>query len=454
MSTITSTPETYTEPSTAADQPQTSAPGIFRLRNFRLLWAGEAISLLGDQFYMVALPWLVLQLTGDPLAVGVVLALGGIPRALFMLVGGAITDRFSPRTTMLVSNGVRLALTGALAALIFTGLMQLWMIYLFALAFGLADAFFFPAQSAIIPRLVPQQHLQTANAAIQGTAQLSMFAGPVLAGGLIALMAGGAAETAASDSLRGTAFAFALDALTFAASVLTLWAIRMDDHVTAHSTESGSASVLASIRSGLRHAWEDRSMRATFILIAVGNFLVSGALTVGIPVLADTRFPEGAAAFGILMSAFGGGSLLGTLLAMGLPQPPARWLGGVLGVTWSGMGVGIAALGLVAVTLPAAAVLLITGVAIGYVQILFITWLQKRTPDQMMGRVMSLMMFASVGLQPISEAVTGALARVDPALLFVGGGVLMTAITLVALISPALRNMGDMPEPAAVSSQA
>ncbi|MCA9911379.1 MAG: MFS transporter, partial [Anaerolineae bacterium] len=259
---------------------------------------------------------------------------------------------------------------------------------------------------------------------------------------------------AASGSLEGTALAFALDALTFAISVLTLWAIRLDGKVTTPSTETDADNVLASIRAGMRHAWEDRSMRATFILIAVGNFLVMGALTVGIPVLADTRFPEGAAAFGILMSAFGGGSLLGTLLAMVLPQPPARWLGGVLGVTWSVLGLGIAALGLIAVTLPAAAVLLITGVAIGYVQILFITWLQKRTPEQMMGRVMSLLMFASMGLQPISEAVTGAVARVDPALLFVGGGVLMTAFTLIALVSPGLRNMGDMPEPELVTSQA
>ncbi len=444
MSTNASTPETYSTGADAQPTPE-ATPGLFRLHNFRLLWAGEAISLLGDQFYMVALPWLVLQLTGDPLAVGVVLALGGIPRALFMLIGGAFTDRFSPRMTMLVSNMVRLALTGVLAILIFTGLVQLWMLYVFALAFGLADAFFFPAQSAIVPRLVPEQHLQTANAAIQGTAQLSMFAGPVLAGGLIALMAGGATDMAAASNLRGTAVAFAFDALTFAFSVLALWFIRSDaGPTTADAAET--TSVIDSIRDGLRHVWNDRSMRATFILIAVGNFLISGALTVGIPVLADTRFPEGAAAFGILMSAFGGGSLLGTLLAIMLPQPPARWLGGILGVTWSGLGLGIAALGLIAVTLPAAAVLFLTGLLMGYVQILFITWLQKRTPGQMMGRVMSLMMFASIGLQPISEAITGVIARVDPSILFVGGGILMTAITLVALISPALRRMGDLPE--------
>jgi MFS family permease len=131
-----------------------SLPTVLRRRDFRLLWIGEAISLLGDQFYMIALPWLVLQLTGDALAMGAVLALGGIPRALFMLVGGALTDRFSPRNVMLTSNLLRLGLVSILAVMVITGAMQLWMLFAFALLFGLADAFFFPAQSAIIPRLV------------------------------------------------------------------------------------------------------------------------------------------------------------------------------------------------------------------------------------------------------------------------------------------------------------
>src|SRR4029453_2718742 len=85
------------------------------VRNFRLLWIGESISLLGDQFYMIALPWLVLQLTGDALAVGTVLALGGIPRALFMLIGGAFVDRLSPRSVMIWSNLARLLMVALLS---------------------------------------------------------------------------------------------------------------------------------------------------------------------------------------------------------------------------------------------------------------------------------------------------------------------------------------------------
>src|SRR5262245_9081668 len=118
-----------------------------RVRNFRLLWIGESISLLGDQFYMIALPWLVLQLTGSALALGVVLALAAIPRALFMLIGGAFVDRFSPRAVMLASNLARFVLVGILSVLVLTNTIRIEMLYVFALAFGLADAFYFPAQS-------------------------------------------------------------------------------------------------------------------------------------------------------------------------------------------------------------------------------------------------------------------------------------------------------------------
>src|SRR5215510_14275228 len=103
------------------------------VRNFRLLWIGEGISLLGDQFYLIALPWLVLQLTGSALALGTTLALASIPRALFMLVGGAFVDRYSPRRVMIASNFARLVLAGLLSALVLTNHIQIEMVYVFAL---------------------------------------------------------------------------------------------------------------------------------------------------------------------------------------------------------------------------------------------------------------------------------------------------------------------------------
>src|SRR5512132_13768 len=109
---------------------------VLSLRDFRLLFTGAATSLLGDQFALVATPWLTLKLTGDPLALGIVLALEGFPRAVFMLLGGAITDRFSPRLIMLISDIVRLLLTALMAVVVFSGTVQMWMLYAFGLGFG------------------------------------------------------------------------------------------------------------------------------------------------------------------------------------------------------------------------------------------------------------------------------------------------------------------------------
>jgi MFS family permease len=421
------------------------------LRDFRLLWLGEGISLIGDQFYMIALPWLVLQLTGDALAMGSVLALAGIPRALFMLVGGAFTDRFSPRRIMLASNLTRLGLVASLAALVLTGQIAVWMLYAFALAFGLMDAFFFPAQNAIIPRIVEENQLPSANAIIQGTMQLSLFAGPVLAGLLISVLdnPNTAAWFGATGDMTGIGLAFGIDALTFLASAITLWMLRSGAHSPASvDREAEQENVLASIGAILKVVWNDITLRGLFMLIGISNFLIVGPMTIGIPLLADTRFPEGAAAFGILMSAMGGGSLLGIAAAGVLPKPSPRALGVVLGGIFSGLGLGIAALGLIPTTPLAALVTFAMGLANGYVNIVFVTWLQMRTAPEMLGRMMSLLMFASAGLLPISNLLTGALIGLNTVWFFVISGLLMTVIVLVTMRNPELRAMGISKVPA------
>lgn len=427
--------------------PDASFLSLFRLRDFRLLWIGEAVSVLGDQFYMIALPWLVLQLTGDALAMGTVLALAAVPRAIFMLLGGALTDRFSPRMVMLLSNVSRMILVLLLAGLVLATAIELWMVYLLALLFGLVDAFFYPAQSAIVPRLVRDEQLQPANALMQGTWQLSLFAGPVLAGLLIAGMAGGPSAKG-GDDLRGIGLALMIDASTFLASAVTLWFVR--DPQGGHPFAQEERGLGAAIVEGLRAVWQDLSLRSFFLLIAISNFLIVGPLSIGVPILAATRFDGGAASFGTIMSAYGAGSLIGTIAAGLLPRPPAKRMGIVLGLIWSGLGLGIVALGLVATTTAAAVITLFMGFANGYVVILFITWLQRRTSDAMLGRMMSLLMFASIGLQPLSNMLTGALVGLNAAALFVSFGGLMILLTLLFLFNPAVRSMEiDAAEPGA-----
>src|SRR5215468_7199876 len=120
---------------------------------FRLLWMGSAVSLLGDQFFLVALPWLILQLTGSGVALGAILMAAAIPRAVLMLMGGAVTDRTSPRKVMIATASARTLFVGAIAALIYFHVLQLWHLYLLALGFGVADAFSLPASQTFLPSL-------------------------------------------------------------------------------------------------------------------------------------------------------------------------------------------------------------------------------------------------------------------------------------------------------------
>ncbi len=405
---------------------------VLKIRNFRLLWIGEGISLLGDQFYMIALPWLVLSLTGNALAVGTVLATAGIPRALFMLVGGALTDRFTPRRLMINSNLARMALTGLLALLVMTNQIQLWMLYAFALLFGLADAFFFPAQTSIVPQLVSKEQLQAGNAMVQGTAQLSLFAGPVLAGVLISWLDGGA-----THSTSGIAFAFALDSLSFIASISMLSLMKIENTgVPVGKAESG---VLASIREGLLYVWNNAALKIAFGVTLGLNILINGPFAVGIPVIARTRFPEGATAYGMIMSLFGGGALLGTVLAGILPRPSKKMMVTTPLTIISVMGIGLAVIGVAPTIMTAALASLMMGIANGYCIILLFTWLQQRIPPDMTGRIMSLIMFAAIGMNPISTALAGALIGLNTAVLLVCAGCLMTVFTLSAAFSPVVR---------------
>ena len=179
---LTTTPESSeVVAGTASTGADASAPRRRRLplfvpllgRDFRLMFTGESISLLGDQFHFVALAWLTLQLTGSGVALGTVLMAAAIPRAVFMLVGGAMSDRISPRSLMLISNALRTVVVAVVAALVLTGHAQLWQLYVLALIFGVVDAFFYPALNTIVPMLVSDQELPPANGLVQVMQQVS-----------------------------------------------------------------------------------------------------------------------------------------------------------------------------------------------------------------------------------------------------------------------------------------
>ena len=406
---------------------------VFSLRDFRLLFAGSTTSLLGDQFAFIATPWLVLKMTGDPLALGIVLALEGIPRAIFMLLGGAITDRLSPRLIMLISDAIRFILTALMALVVLTGTVQIWMIYIFSLAFGLVAGFAIPAENSIVPMLVEEQDLQAGNSIMMGVVQLVGFIGPTLAGILIAKF---------SHSPLGIGLAFALDAISFAVSAICLWWMHGGkSKVVAASAKN--ESVWNSILAGMRYLWDDKAVLLMFLIVTLLNLLFVGPILVGIPVLADQRLPEGAVAFGLLMSAYSGGNLAGYLLAGSVPRPSGKAMRVFLVALMAAFGVALGSFGFIRSTWVDFGLMLLLGLGNGYLAIILFTWIQTRTPREMLGRMMSMMMLSSTGMVPISQAISGAVSKWSLTALFVGAGLLILVVTLVTAPQPQLKIFSD-----------
>jgi len=396
--------------------------GLLHNRNLQLLWFGESISLLGDQFYLVALPWLVLQLTGSALAVGTILAVAGVPRALLMLVGGVFTDRLSPRVIMLVSNGSRIVSTAVLTLLVITSSVQVWMLYALSLAFGVVDAFFHPAYMAMIPMLVKTEELESSNTALQGTSLLISAIGPGIGGALV--------------KLAGTAFSFLLDTVSFAVATFTLLLMNPIKRLQAPTKH---ASVLADIREAVSYIAGDELLRPMMFIVMALNFLFVGPLMVGPAVMAKERFIEqGSVALGVLLSAMGAGSLLGMFAASMLK--PTR-LGVVTLLTVAVAGLGIVAAGYAASLGLAAVLFAVVGASSGFSNLLLITWLQRRISKEMMGRVMSIVMLSSMGLMPISSAVAGVIAQQSLTLLFALNGSLLVVTVILSLLNPVVRSM-------------
>jgi hypothetical protein len=231
--------------------------------------------------------------------------------------------------------------------------------------------------------------------------------------------------------------AFALDAFSFLVSAAALWLIASSRARKAEQSDTNE-TVWQSILTGIRYMWNDRTLRMMFTVLISINFLLIGPLQVGIPVLADTRLPEGAVAFGILMSAFAGGNLAGFLLAGGLKRPNGNLMRVIMIAVIGSFGVVVGAMGWIHNTWVDFALLLTFGFGNGYIAIQMFTWMQTHTPVGMLGRMMSLVMFSSTGLVPVSQAISGLLIKHNLTVLFTSAGILALGVTVWMALQPEL----------------
>jgi predicted MFS family arabinose efflux permease len=367
-----------------ADRGGTAA--VLGLRDFRLVLCAQSVSVLGDRMVAVALAFAVLEVGGSASSVGLVLGAATAPLVASVLVGGVVADRLSRRTVMVTADLLRLLTQGTMAALLVAGVAEVWMLGALAALTGLGTGFFNPASTGLLPEIVSADQLQPANALRSAGVSGGEFAGPLLAG---VLVAGAGAGTA-----------IAVDAATFAVSAVCLVALR----VQARSARP-PASFLADLRDGWM-AFRSRRWVWSFVgYFALANTMWAAWSALG-PIVAD-RDLGGAAAWGTVLAATGVGALVGSAVATrvdpGRPLVLVALMEGLfampLAFLAAGAHVGVLACG---------AFLSGAGMMIG--MSVWESTLQRRIPGGSLSRVSSYDWFGSFLFYPLGMALWGPLA--------------------------------------------
>ena len=409
MATVTASPSPASTP--AIEHP-------LRNPHYRLWLIGGTISLLGDQFYMVALPWLILQQTGSAVAMGTVMMAGSIPRALLMLMGGAVSDRISARKIMMTTATARTICVAVIGILIWFHILHMWELYALAVAFGIADAFAAPAGSAYLPSLLKPEQLVAASSVGQSTAQLTTIAGPIPAGFVIKTL--------------GVAWAFFLDAVSFLFIIGALW--KLPDPP---KSQAPRKAVLPAIAEGVAYVVRDVPLRSLMLLAMMMNFCFTGPVSIGLTYLTKTRFGS-PAVLGALMSAVAAGTLLGALLA-GVWKIRRR--GVLMLLVAAALAPCLGFIGLIERLWPLAGVLFTIGVLAAFMNVHIGAWVMQRIDVAVRGRVASVLMLATFGIMPISFAVAGFLIAWNLKFTFLIAGLAMLITAAGASLQKPVREI-------------
>jgi MFS family permease len=403
-----------------------------RHRDFRLLWSGMCISLLGDGAFLVALAWQVYELSDTATAMSLVGIAMTVPTIVFLLVGGVASDRLDRRRIMLAADLVRGAAVGVLAVLSISGALELWHIVALVVFYGSGAAFFAPAFDAIVPELLPAERLGQANALDQVVRPIALrLAGPALGGVLVGAL--------------GPGTAFALDATSFMVSAAALLAMRPP---AARPAPTG-VSLTGDLREGWRFVRRRSWLWATFGSAAIAYLLFMGPVEVLLPLLVKHELGGSAAELGLVFAAGGLGSVAcAVVLAQrGLPRRDITFMY----VVWTLATLAVAGYGLSSsVWQLMLACLVFNGLETAGT-IVWATAKQRHVPADMLGRVSSLDWLISIGLLPLSFALTGPVsAAIGLRATLIGAGVVGAGVTFAALFVRGVRSVEGRPAAATV----
>jgi len=391
-----------------------------RHRDFRLLWTGQTLTLLGSFVSYVAYPFQILQLGGSALELGALVSIFTGASLVFLLIGGAVADRVARRTLIVVTELGSGVTVGVIAILGFAGALQIWHLYVTYAIFGAATAFSVPALGAIIPELVPEEILVAGNA-VQGLSRQGARVGGPIIGGLLVATAGPPA-------------AFAFDALSFflSAGAVVLTRARSQGAESTHS-------ILREIREGFAFVFSVQWLWVTIFgwSLIVAAFI--GAIAVALPLLVTGVLGGGAVTYGFINAAVGVGEAIGVTA---IAQVRIRRSGIAMYLFGALSGVSFFIYGLIPTVPGALLASAINGLSFACFGVLWVTALQVHVPKRLLGRVTSVDYFGGTLLAPFAPVGAALLANSQgPTFVFVLAGAITVALTLAGLLLPSIRNL-------------
>lgn len=407
-------------------------------RSFALLWVGQTISTIGDGAYITALAWQILIMTGSASAMGIVLVATNIPTLLLTLIGGVAADRLPRHLVLLAADAGRAGAVLLIATLGVLHLLQLWHLVLLSLLFGVARGFFHPAYRAIPPQLASKEALPSANSLIALSEQIGDLVGP-LVGAFCVILAG---------PISG----FIFDGVTFVISAFCLFWIRYPNKqevlraeqstditrpaAAKHHLGQAIRNMLKDIQEGFRYVMSSTWLSVSILIAAVANVGLSGSLAVALPKLVYNVYRSGVWNFGAIITADSLGVICATFLVGQMKTLRRRGVIAYLAVGCCGLALIIFGLPMPQIIVPIVSIIagFLLGCSIGFFSIIWITVIQERVPEEMLGRVNSIDLLGSLGLLSVGYAVVGVLVDyLGPAQVFIMAGLLIAVLAILAL---------------------
>ena len=394
-----------------------------RHRSFRTLWAGMTVSLLGDGIFLVALAWEAYQLWNSPAALSFVGIGMTVPTVVCLLPAGVISDRFDRRTVMIVADALRLVALGGLAALTLTGTLRLWELVALVAVYGVGTAFFTPAFEAMVPTLLPSADLAAANSLDQFVRPIAgRLAGPALGGALVAGF--------------GAGTAFAIDACSFLGSLVALALVPAPGRAVVAAGESSLHAMKEGLVFVRRRPW----IWGTLASAAVAYLLFMGPTEVLLPYLVKNSVHGSAGDLGVVFAAGGVGAIFAAVI-MAQRGHPGRDMT-FMYACWTLATFAVAGYGLATASWQLALASLLFNALETAGTVVWATIKQRHVPPGMLGRVSSLDWLVSIGLVPLSFALTAPVAAaIGPRVTLIGAAAVGGAVTLAALFLPGMREI-------------